>query len=44
MTWRLFHPTLQDAVQDDEAKTKLAKLNLNKYRLAESKIYLLISR
>jgi hypothetical protein len=26
MTWRLFHPTLQDAVQDDEAKTKLAKL------------------
>ena len=44
MTWRLFHPTLQDAIQHGESKTKLAKLNLNKCRLAESKIYLLKSR
>jgi len=26
MTWRLFHPTFQDAIQHGEAKTKLAKL------------------
>jgi len=36
------HPTLQDAIQHGEAKTKLE--NLFEYKLAESKIYLLISR